>query len=316
MQIVSGYSFVLILYSNNLYIQGRFGYIDYDNKLRKISLEHITNEKIIKISAGNYHFVFLTENGNVFGCGCNISGQIGYDDNLKDFEFFKGIKKINVPFKVRDVHCCKSNTFFQNIIGEIYVIGKNDYRKFNKMYDFLKKPQKVTHYKPKNIIKIDYSYSFYFILYDNKELFIFTEDGVKTYYNVSYVVHRMNRLIMLHDGYLNELFFSKTKEILTRNIFTDKIIAMGRYRNGLILQKNESEIFQIDFDDFFNKKYESGKIKKLHNRKIEKISDNDYDFYYIVSNEKEIFFWGNNKMNQISPKEIENFKKFTTIVLV
>src|SRR5271166_3052123 len=65
-------------------------------------------ENIIKIASGSQHSIMLNADGEVFGWGCNYSGQLG----ISNFTFI-GLTKIkffDTIGKVRDIACGDNHT--------------------------------------------------------------------------------------------------------------------------------------------------------------------------------------------------------------
>jgi alpha-tubulin suppressor-like RCC1 family protein len=52
--------------------------------------------KVVGISGGCQHAVILTEEGNMFACGCNYQGQLGVGDHVmkSGFEMIKGVPRM------------------------------------------------------------------------------------------------------------------------------------------------------------------------------------------------------------------------------
>jgi E3 ubiquitin-protein ligase HERC4 len=73
---------------------GQLGLNDNKNRTRPTELNFFSNMKIKKISCGGTHtFVILgkhyfniTENGKIFGFGCNTEGQLGIEDKDNRYE--------------------------------------------------------------------------------------------------------------------------------------------------------------------------------------------------------------------------------------
>ena len=61
--------------------KGQLGLGNYDDYYIPKLIDDLYNINIIKISAGGYHSLFLTDGGDVYSCGYNYSGQLGLDNN-------------------------------------------------------------------------------------------------------------------------------------------------------------------------------------------------------------------------------------------
>ena len=82
----------------------------------------IFKSNIVQIQCGSSHSVFLTEKGNVFGCGSNFFGELTNKHSL-------GVHELTQMSNVKDITqigCCENSTFVLDINGIISSFGKND----------------------------------------------------------------------------------------------------------------------------------------------------------------------------------------------
>jgi hypothetical protein len=95
-QVVCGYYHTIFLDDNgNVYScgyndNGQLGYTN-DNifntnvftpkQIEPAPGDDLSGKKIVQVACGSYHTIFLDDNGNVYSCGLNISGQLGYTND-------------------------------------------------------------------------------------------------------------------------------------------------------------------------------------------------------------------------------------------
>ncbi|KAL9651950.1 hypothetical protein ABK040_000293 [Willaertia magna] len=127
--------FVFACGSNTNY---EIGISNYKNEhVKKFELINTNNfikdEFIIDISLGCTNSLFLTNLGNVYGCGCNTSSQLGnfYEDfidnegNVKELILLKNFKD------VKSIYCGMFFSVMLNNKGEVYGCGDNEDFKVN-----------------------------------------------------------------------------------------------------------------------------------------------------------------------------------------
>lgn len=105
------------------------------------------NETIIKIQTGEYHTIFLTEQGNVFSCGDNLYGQCGqYGLDIKKLSLqnqvsngsspnnrnkkkqkkaYLPVTKIKQLSDIVDISCGSYHNLCINSNGDLFVFGDN-----------------------------------------------------------------------------------------------------------------------------------------------------------------------------------------------
>lgn len=86
-------------YNNVLSFQDNSGPLGFVDRgiLQKTPRRLLENIPVVKISSGNNHLALLTQEGQVFTCGCGESGQLGRIAEVfatRDSRNRKGIGKI------------------------------------------------------------------------------------------------------------------------------------------------------------------------------------------------------------------------------
>ena len=69
---------------------GRLGHGDTNNCNIPTEIDALVYSNIVAISTGNYHSLFLDENGNVYSCGMYANGRIGHG-NITDNKYYPTI---------------------------------------------------------------------------------------------------------------------------------------------------------------------------------------------------------------------------------
>jgi len=80
---------------------------------------------ISAIAGGGYHTVFLTNDGKVYSCGRNSSGQLGRTVNTANPRETPSIISTLDPFKVSAIACGSYHTVFLTNDGKVYSCGDN-----------------------------------------------------------------------------------------------------------------------------------------------------------------------------------------------
>ena len=87
-------------------------------------IKFFDNIKIIQISVGAYHSLFLSDDGEVWSCGSNRHGQLGYDCTVTSYpQKINGLTGNSVKIKM----CASghSHSLLLNTAGIVYAFGRN-----------------------------------------------------------------------------------------------------------------------------------------------------------------------------------------------
>ncbi|KAL9649081.1 hypothetical protein ABK040_008458 [Willaertia magna] len=98
-------------------------------KISKIICSNIVNT-IIDIQCGSVHTLYLDNNGNVYGCGNNLNGELGIVN-----KFCGHFDKIDFKFKVKKIACSSHSSFVLSERNELYATGDNYYGQLGLPFD-------------------------------------------------------------------------------------------------------------------------------------------------------------------------------------
>ena len=139
------------------------------------------NNKIVKVSAGFQHSVFLDIEGNVYGCGKADKKQLGlyalenyiiHDENVNDYKNCpKQIKLEEVDGKIIDAQAGKYHTVILTDTGKVYAIGVNKFGQLG-----ISNLQNFTSYTPIEIVFEKKCFIKEMAIGDNHNIFL-TEKG-------------------------------------------------------------------------------------------------------------------------------------------
>jgi alpha-tubulin suppressor-like RCC1 family protein len=122
----------------------------------------VNNKKIIKISAGYKHSLFLTDDGEIYGTGINEDGQLG-------LKYAKGCKKITqiMPYGCKDIidiSAGLNHSLFATKDGRVFATGANDWGQLGLGHEYSRKwltHVPLSHIRiPVNPLKIFNNYPF------------------------------------------------------------------------------------------------------------------------------------------------------------
>ena len=108
---------------------------DRSEKVVELETSHIPG-KIIKLAAGKYHSVVLTDKYECFVVGLNRYGQCGMDLKQAELKHFKKIE-FGEPTKIVDVVCGDEHNVFLDLNGKVYANGSNKLGQVNGELDGL-----------------------------------------------------------------------------------------------------------------------------------------------------------------------------------
>ena len=163
-QIACGVGHTIALTNNNLiYAWGRF--YKPENKNDRIMstsgdyayptlMESLSNESIIKISAGNNHSMAITELGELYSWGEGIYGQLGHGINNNE-QYPKKVEYFSNKFKIIDCKGGAAHTIALTEEGYIFGWGQNDKNQLNLGKINTNKPYLLLLYEFDNNLTID-----------------------------------------------------------------------------------------------------------------------------------------------------------------
>ena len=313
-QIACGVGHVLALTNNNLiYSWGRF--YKQENKKEKSStsgdysspqlIESLSNESIIKISAGNNHSMAITELGELYTWGEGIYGQLGHGVNNNE-QYPKKVEYFTNKFKIIDCAGGAAHTIALTEEGYIFGWGQNDKNQLNLgKIECINKPYLLLIYELDNNLTID-EYKFLEsqskenseenpnINIDNNELSTDMESLMKiekiicgTWYTI------ITSKIFASTLYL---FGNKYKRIIKIDYFEKNNIEIKQVEASskfiYVLTIND-KIFSINVDDLI---YGENIIEEITNNEIKNVNKIACGLdYLLILNENNQCFYMNNK---------------------
>ena len=313
-QIACGVGHVLALTNNNLiYSWGRF--YKQENKKEKSStsgdysspqlIESLSNESIIKISAGNNHSMAITELGELYTWGEGIYGQLGHGVNNNE-QYPKKVEYFTNKFKIIDCVGGAAHTIALTEEGYIFGWGQNDKNQLNLgKIECINKPYLLLIYELDNNLTID-EYKFLEsqskenseenpnINIDNNELSTDMESLMKiekiicgTWYTI------VTSKIFASTLYL---FGNKYKRIIKIDYFEKNNIEIKQVEASskfiYVLTIND-KIFSVNVDDLI---YGENIIEEITNNEIKNVNKIACGLdYLLILNENNQCFYMNNK---------------------
>ena len=318
-QIACGVGHVLALTNNNLiYSWGRF--YKQENKKEKSStsgdysspqlIESLSNESIIKISAGNNHSMAITELGELYTWGEGIYGQLGHGINNNE-QYPKKVEYFTNKFKIIDCAGGAAHTIALTEEGYIFGWGQNDKNQLNLgKIECINKPYLLLIYELDNNLTID-EYKFLEsqskenseenpnINIDNNELSTDMESLMKiekiicgTWYTI------VTSKIFASTLYL---FGNKYKRIIKIDYFEKNNIEIKQVEASskfiYVLTIND-KIFSVNVDDLI---YGENIIEEITNNEIKNVNKIacGLDYLLILNENNQCFYMNNKKRNDI-----------------
>ena len=105
----------------------QFGLSDNANRNTFTVVPTLLNRNVIKqIAASDFHTMILAENGTVFGCGCNSSGELGLGDDT-DRSTFTTVPPLLGGMAAKQVTTGESHTMILTEDGTVFTCGCNLY---------------------------------------------------------------------------------------------------------------------------------------------------------------------------------------------
>ena len=313
-QIACGVGHVLALTNNNLiYSWGRF--FKQENKKEKSStsgdyslpqlIESLSNESIIKISAGNNHSMAITELGELYTWGEGIYGQLGHGVNNNE-QYPKKVEYFVNKFKIIDCLGGAAHTIALTEEGYIFGWGQNDKNQLNLgKIEFINKPYLLLIYELDNNLTID-EYKFLEtqdkenaednpnINIDNNELSTDIESLMKieriicgTWYTI------VTSKIFASTLYL---FGNKYKRVIKIDYFEKNNIEIKQIEASskfIYILSINNKIFSVNVDDLI---YGENIIEEITNNEIKNVNKIACGLdYLLILNENNECFYMNNK---------------------
>ena len=319
-QIACGVGHVLVLTDNNLiYSWGRFY---KQEKLKEKSATHgdysspqliesLSNEIIIKISAGNNHSMAITELGELYSWGEGIYGQLGHGVNNNE-QYPKKVEYFCNKFKIIDCIGGATHSIALTEEGYLFGWGQNDKNQLNLgKIEFTNKPYLLLIYEFDNNLTVD-EYKFLESQSDDKnnenidmnlninsnELSTDIESLMKiekiscgTWYTV--VTSKMFSSTLF-------LFGNKYKRVIKIDYFEKNNLEIKQIEAStkfLYVLTVDDKIFSINVDDLI---FGNNIIEEIINNKIKNVNKIACGLdYLLILNENNQCFYMNNKNNEI-----------------
>ena len=321
-QIACGVGHVLVLTDNNLiYSWGRFYKQENKKDKEKSSIygdystpqliESLSNESIIKISAGNNHSMAITELGELYTWGEGVYGQLGHGVNNNE-QYPKKIEYFCNKFKIIDCIGGATHTIALTEEGYLFGWGQNDKNQLNLgKIEFVNKPYLLLIYEFDNNLTID-EYKFLEsqsneknnenidlnIKIDTNELSTDIESLMKiekiscgTWYSVVTSKMFSSTLFLFGNKYKRAIkidFFEKN------NLEIKQFQASSKYLYVLTIN---DKIFSINVDDLI---FGKNIIEEISNNEIKNVNKIACGLdYLLILNENNQCFYMNNKSKEI-----------------
>ncbi|KAG2373225.1 hypothetical protein C9374_012328 [Naegleria lovaniensis] len=82
---------------------------------------------ITQIECGEFHSLFLTASGDLYGSGTSVNGQLGFDPQLLGRQSVNSPVKIDTPLNetIKQIRCGFHHSAFLTLSGKIYICGRN-----------------------------------------------------------------------------------------------------------------------------------------------------------------------------------------------
>ena len=317
-QISCGVGHVLALTDNNLiYSWGRF--YKQENKKEKSAttgdysspqlIESLSNESIIKISAGNNHSMAITELGDLYTWGEGIYGQLGHGVNNNE-QYPKKVEYFCNKFKIIDCAGGATHTIALTEEGYIFGWGQNDLNQLNLgKIEGVNKPYLLLVYEFDNNLTIE-EYQFLEkqgaenndenpnLNINNNELSTDIESLMKiekiicgTWYTVVTSKMFSSTLYFFGNKYKRVIkidFFEKN------NLEIKQIEASSKY---ILILTISNKIFKVNVDDLI---FGKNIIEEITNNEIKNVNKVGCGLdYLLILNENNQCFYINEKNKQI-----------------
>ena len=308
-QIACGVGHVLALTNNNLiYSWGRF--YKQENKKEKSStsgdysspqlIESLSNESIIKISAGNNHSMAITELGELFTWGEGIYGQLGHGEN-KNEQYPKKVEYFCNKFKIIDCNGGATHSVVLTEDGFIFGWGQNDKNQLNLgKIEYVNKPYLLLIYEFDNNLTTD-EYKFLesqnIENNENPNLNINTNElstDIESLMKIEKLLCGTWYTVVTSKMFSSTLFFfgNKYKRVIKIDYFEKNNLEIKQIKTSskfLYILSTNDRIFSINVDDLI---FEKNIIEEISNNKIKDVKKIECGLdYLLILNENNIQ-WG------------------------
>ena len=318
-QIACGVGHTIALTDNNLiYAWGRF--YKPENKKDKIMstsgdysyptlIESLTNESIIKISAGNNHSMAITELGELYTWGEGIYGQLGHGINNNE-QYPKKVEYFRNKFKIIDCKGGAAHTVALTEEGYLFGWGQNDKNQLNLGKINTNKPYLLLLYELDNNITIP---EYKFLIEnegkndENPNLNIYNNElstDIESLMKIEKVVCGTWYTAVTSRMFSSAIFIfgNKYKRVIKINFFEEnkyEIKEIDTNSKFLYVLTSNDKIFSINVDDLLNeniKIIEEININQI--KDIKKISCG-LDYLLILNFNNQCFYIQNKNENEI-----------------
>ena len=124
----NGFHSLVLLSDGSLYSfgkndHGQLGSLDEISRSIPVQISEAFPSPIVKAATGRAHSLVLLENGQVFGCGSNVQGQLGLGENKKD-KTQNYLKFTQLPLEhIVDISAGEYFSIVCNAEGLVYTFG-------------------------------------------------------------------------------------------------------------------------------------------------------------------------------------------------
>ena len=312
-QIACGVGHVLVLTDNNLiYSWGRF--YKQENKTEKATthgdypypqlIESLSNESIIKISAGNNHSMAITELGELFTWGEGIYGQLGHGEN-KNEQYPKKVEYFCNKFKIIDCNGGATHSVVLTEDGFIFGWGQNDKNQLNLgKIEYVNKPYLLLIYEFDNNLTTD-EYKFLesqnIENNENPNLNINTNElstDIESLMKIEKLLCGTWYTVVTSKMFSSTLFFfgNKYKRVIKIDYFEKNNLEIKQIKTSskfLYILSTNDRIFSINVDDII---FGKNIIEEISNNKIKDVKKIECGLdYLLILNENNQCFYMNIK---------------------
>lgn len=285
---------------------------DIRTKFQKVPRAEKMEGNIKQISCGGDHTFILMDNNDLFSCGSNEYGQLGfgyasgsisvYSDRFNEYyfpSFFRKVSKVDgIEENIKQIICNWEFTFILTEGGHLFSCGLNNYGQFGLGHNNNQDKFKKVEIEGK-IKQISCGQSHTFILIDNNQLFSCGENN-------------FGQLGLGHNNDVNIFQKCPNDKRMVGNI---KKISCG-YGYTFILME-DGQLFSCGLNECgqlglgnnlnqnsFQKVEVEGKIKEI---------SCGYDYTFILMEDGQLFSCGSNKYGQLGLGHNENQNRFVKV---